>query len=170
MTFDGATLIVPDRVYYSVWAIGLAMRRPGDTAVVAACLGSRSHNGYVRQRSIERLLQVYRPWAVPYLVEALGDYVLEILQVLQGQIPGSHEQDFAEYLIANEARFIYLSRRCVSYWKAFDGEQIIVRPIFSRWLSYPGAQLITELTDAARLLAPTFGAELRNVLPRRRGH
>lgn len=164
--FEGATLIVPRRGYYSVELVDAAIGGSDDGAIVAACLGARSHDGYLRQLSIEALLREPRPWSVPYLVEAVGEYVVEILQVLEGRLPGEFGSHFAAYLIANEDHFSRLCRQCVSYWNEFDRYRY--EGLYPDWNTYPGARIIADLTATAQSLEPSFGSGLENVLPNRR--
>ncbi len=159
-------LLMPPRLYYSAAVVDAAMSLTGDRAIVAACLGTKSNDGYLRQRSIETLVANPRDWSIPYLVDALGDYVLEILQVMDGRVPGELESKYAEYLVANEERFLRRCRRCVSYWNEFD--RFRSRRLYPDWDSYPGARLIVDLFAAARALEPTFGRDLRRILPSKR--
>jgi hypothetical protein len=159
-------LMMPPRLYYSPIAIDAAISLSGDSAVVAACLGSRHGDGYIRQRSIEALVADPRAWSIPYIVDALGEYLLEILQVMGGRVPGNLEKEYAEYLVANEDRFLRLCRKCVSYWNEFD--RFRNRSLFPDWNLYPGAQIINDFVAAARTLEPTFGRELKGILPNRR--
>jgi hypothetical protein len=165
VAFGDEVLMMPQRLDYSPAAVDAAMSSSGDSAVVAACLGTKSYDGYLRQRSIEALLANPRAWSIPYLVDALGDYVLEILQVMEGYVPGELEKDYAEYLVANEERFVRLCRRCVSYWNEFD--RFRCRNLYPDWNAYPGARLIADLVAAARTLQPTFGRDLKGVFPNR---
>lgn len=158
--FEGTELALPYRVYYTVEVVDRAMSTDSDGAVVAACLGSRSNDGYLRQRSMELLVSQPRPWSVPYVVEALGDYVVQILAVMDGRLPKSLEPAFGEYLVANRNRFLRLSRRCVSYSTEYYGR--------TSWSSYPGSRVIAELVAMGQSVDPTFGSGLRSILPKRK--
>jgi hypothetical protein len=155
---------IPRRLYSAVGVVDAAMAETGEAALVAACVGSRSHDGFLRQRSIERLLGDLRPWTIPFVVEALGDYVIEIIETLDGRVPGTLGPEFGHYLAANEKHFVTLSRRCVSYWNEYDRYRYESR--YPLWNEYPGARVIADLVTAARSVDPDFGRELATVLPR----
>lgn len=163
--FEGGKLLLPSRLYYSVEQVDAAIGGSGDGVLVAACLGSRCDDGFLRQRSIEALLREPRPWSVPYLVEAVGEHVLEILQALDGQIPEELRPHLADYLVANESRFLYRCRQCVSYWNQFDRYRY--DGLYPDWNDYPGARIIATLAEAARSAEPSFGLGLRSILPNR---
>jgi len=158
--YQGTELALPYRVYYTVDVVDRAMSIVSDGAVVAACLGSRSNDGYLRQRSVELLVSQPRPWSVPYMVEALGDYVVQILEVMDGRLPKSLEPAFGEYLVANQDRFLRLSRRCVSYSTEYYRR--------TSWNSYPGSRVIAELVAMGQSVDQTFGSGLRGILPKRK--
>lgn len=48
--------------------------------LIVDCWYSRSFDGHVRQRHVRRLVRAEQPWVVPYVVAALGDYVVEIVE------------------------------------------------------------------------------------------
>jgi hypothetical protein len=155
---------IPRRLYCAVGVVDAAMAESGEAALVAACVGSRSHDGFLRQRSIERLLSDLRPWTIPFVVEALGDYVIEIVESLDGRVPGALGAEFGRYLVANEQHFFTLCRRCVSYWNEYDRYRYESR--YPDWMEYPGARVIADLVAAARSVEPDFGRKLTTVLPR----
>lgn len=158
--YEESELALPYRVYYAVEVVDSAMAIVGDGAVVAACLGSRSNDGYLRQRSVELLVSQPRPWSVPCVVEALGDHVVQILEVMDGNFSKSLEPAFGEYLVTNQDRFLRLSRRCVSYSFEYYGRM--------SWNSYPGSRVIAELVAMGQSMEPTFGSGLRDILPKRK--
>jgi hypothetical protein len=50
------------------------------------CLGTRHHDGFVRQECVSRLLERHHGWAIPcwaipYIVQLLGEYVMESRQM-----------------------------------------------------------------------------------------
>src|SRR5262245_9654046 len=78
VTLNGETLRIPARIYNREPNF-LAVARLSKTArQVLACIYTRHHNGYVRQRALERLIESDHPWATPFVVQLLGEYVLEI--------------------------------------------------------------------------------------------
>jgi hypothetical protein len=163
VTYNAKTLRFPSRVYYASDLVDAAIIESGDGAIVAACLGSRHKDGYLRQRCIEVLLGNPRPWAAPYLVEALDERPVQILHAIAGGIPDDLLPDIGAFVIANEARFLWLCRRCVSLWNEFyrypgGGAHVT-------WLQYPGARVISDMLAAARSISPHFGEKNRGAIP-----
>ena len=74
--------------------------------IVADCWYSRNHNGYVRQRHLQQLVNVEEQFVIPYVLAALGDYVVEIVSELEaasvrwvqgGSWHHHHYRQFASY-------------------------------------------------------------------------
>ena len=74
--------------------------------IVADCWYSRNHDGYVRHRHLQQLVAVEEHFVIPYVLAALGDYVIEIVHELEtassrwadaGSWQHHHYRQFASY-------------------------------------------------------------------------
>lgn len=83
----GGTVAVLDRVYNA---------EPDDDAVrglsprqltILHCLYTRHHNGYVRQRHVERVVGSAEPWVIPFIIEIAGEYIPQILAIIRRGLP-----------------------------------------------------------------------------------
>jgi hypothetical protein len=77
---------------------------------------SRSHDGYIRQRHIKRLIDAEEHWVVPYVVAAIGDYVIEIVQEVADGLrrfsrQGSWHDVAYRHFVANNYDFTALVRQ-----------------------------------------------------------
>lgn len=52
--------------------------REGDARLIWLAWFTRSDDGWIRQAAVRELLGQRREWLVPYLVQLLGEYVIEI--------------------------------------------------------------------------------------------
>ncbi|WP_156374161.1 hypothetical protein [Cellulomonas sp. Leaf334] len=76
---------------------------------MAAAVHTRSHDGWVRQRALRRLLSapVVAPWMTPFVVQLVGEYVVQIVDDIAEAlpdvgVPGSvHQAAFGRYLVEN---------------------------------------------------------------------
>jgi hypothetical protein len=94
--------------------------RPGGPAL-AAVIYSRNHDGYVRQRQLAALLGSDEPWAAPFIVALLGEYVIEIcleierFALTEFAARPAMRQSMSAFFAANRP-FIELTRqRAISY-------------------------------------------------------
>ena len=125
LTVDGETISVPHRTYYLDPPDHRFRELDDLEQLIARCLLSRHHDGRVRERQVEPLLQVGLPWVGAYVLTLLGDYVLEIHQRLEpafGEALRPIDRRRAMYLdlVANNPRFWQRTRsRITSYWNAY---------------------------------------------------
>ena len=136
---DGEALLIPARTYYDREPLLACMRLPGDAGVIALCLGTRHHDGHLREACARQLLQQERAWTVPFVVHLCGEYVLEIVEVIGAALPAWNADALARYLRENSAYLDTLERRNVSYWNCYYRGQYPV------WDSYPGRRTMAAL-------------------------
>jgi hypothetical protein len=103
--------------------VGSAIERLNDVQrLIAACVYSRHHDGYVRQSACGAILPSTEPWVVPYVVQLLGEYVVEIsgliLERLTAQSSFSRPS-YREFVRANSAFMALTEQRAISYWSCY---------------------------------------------------
>lgn len=112
---------------------------------VLACLYTRHHDGYVRQRHLRDVIQLSHPWVVPFVVQLIGEYVIEILWDIQralGQLDTAPQRAQYGVFAADNASFVDVTaRRVTSYWNCYYRH--LTRD------DYPGFALIASLRSAA---------------------
>jgi hypothetical protein len=143
------TVSIPRRIYSGELDPALERSLTGTQRVIAHCLYSRHHDGYVRQRNYELLMDSAEPWVAPFVVHLAGEYVLEILEDIRRglgglTVPGSVERRlYGEFIVRNPAFFARTERRVVSYWTCYHRGKY---PTFGR---YPGSELLEAFRAAA---------------------
>lgn len=114
----GGTIRFPYRIYLPDSLDGMAL--PPARAAMLHCLFSRSHDGFVRQRHIQALLDGEPPeWALPYIVEVCGEYVVQILDLVYSRLRDRDTSSYAELCRLNLPHFLYVHARMISYWNEF---------------------------------------------------
>lgn len=136
---DGLLLRIPGRTYYGREALLDATGLPGDAGVIALCLGTRHHDGHLREHCLAQLLRQERAWTVPFVVHLCGEYVLEIVERIGAALPAWNAQALARYLRENPAYVATLERRAVSYWNCHYRDEYPV------WEAYPGRRAMAAL-------------------------
>lgn len=116
---NGEAVLIPTRTYYDREQLLTCTRLPGDVGVLALCLGTRHHDGHVREACSRQLLLQERAWTVPFVVHLCGEYVLEIIEAIGAALPAWNAQALARYLRENRAYVDTLERRAVSYWNCY---------------------------------------------------
>jgi hypothetical protein len=136
ISVTGERLQIPFRVYsepppkFSL--ANLELQRQ----TVLSCIFTRHHNGYIRQQFTETLINAVQPWVVPFLVQLVGEYVCEIIQVLLDHLPDLDRDLFVQFAADNPQFIVLTQRRVISYWNAYYRSQ------FPRFTDYPGFQIM----------------------------
>lgn len=107
---DGERVCIPERLYRAPPA---AFEQG---AGVVAALFTRHHDGFIRQRALKRLLEVGEPWAVPFLLRLVGEYVEEIIADIDAAFDRLPERHWAAFVDANPTFVRLNASRVASYW------------------------------------------------------
>jgi hypothetical protein len=65
------------------------------------CLLSRHNDGHVRQEHLERIVALNQEWVPPFVVQLLGEYVVEIVQTIEGNLGNLDKRVYADFLREN---------------------------------------------------------------------
>jgi hypothetical protein len=109
-------LLIPYRIYNA--AISLSSVDEVDRPYVAA-IYTRHHDGHVRETALDAALHQYRDWMAPFVVQLLGEYVVELASIIESWLVTSPDATVASlrrFTAANPG-FTHLTRaRSMSYW------------------------------------------------------
>ena len=88
--------------------------------VIAHCLGTRHHDGFVRQKHVRALLRLeYPDWAIPYIVKLCEEYVIEILEDIYGLIDEKDVPRYKAFAAENAGAMKKGFDRMISYWNEY---------------------------------------------------
>ncbi|GAB4082887.1 hypothetical protein GCU67_07455 [Modestobacter muralis] len=143
----------PLRIPYRLYSRGIRPDPSRDTPVeqrMLHCLGTRHHDGHTRERHLRAVVRDLSPWVVPYVVALVGEYVVEIVQVVEQSlteltVAGSAQQRAYGSYLAPNPRVLQVTRsRVVSYWDSSH------RSSWPTLAEYPGQRLAKALQVAAQ--------------------
>ncbi|SHL01091.1 hypothetical protein [Hymenobacter psychrotolerans] len=78
----GQKLTIPGRVYSELPTEEAITTLSSSQQVILNCLFLRHHDGFVRQKCLEQLVDIDEYFIAPFVVHLLGEYVIEILFVV----------------------------------------------------------------------------------------
>ena len=141
----GEQLSVPYRVYYAPHNLqSVIARSSGDTQALALCLGTRHGSGYVREDCLRQLIGVDRPWVVPFVVQLLGEYVIEIVEAIAAGVSDADPESLSAFVRENPKFMATTKRRATSYWNCY------YRWRFRTLQSYPAYAALEAIEKMAR--------------------
>jgi len=109
-----------NRVYYDTHALLSAIKvTEGNLRTWALCLGTRHGDGHVREACVRELARHDRPWAIPFVVQLLGEYVVEITLVILAALADVDVAGYAAFARENPHFMATTRRRATSYWACY---------------------------------------------------
>ena len=136
---NGESVTIPERIYFREAAEEGLASLTAEQKAIYHCIFLRSHDGYARERSLKALFALGVPdFALPYIVESAGDYVLEIVQTLYRLLCGENLERYREFCGRNIKNVQSCHSRMMSYWWEY------YRDICPDYGSYAGKALFEE--------------------------
>ena len=112
-------LIIPYRLYFDEPAKEDEKKLNQIEKEILNCIYLRHHNGYLREKRLKNLLKSENKFVIPYSIQLLGEYVLEILKILDKHITDSNLSLYQEFAEENPKYWQKTESRMVSYWDAY---------------------------------------------------
>jgi len=103
------------------------------------CLFTRHDNGFIRQKSLEQIVLSNEYWITPFVVQVLGEYVREILEVVEKNLSDTLLDNIIRFIEENPKFFETTKSRIMSYWNCYYRSRI------SNKETYVGFRILTKL-------------------------
>jgi hypothetical protein len=148
--FNNNLLNIPYRIHFNKPYPSVMSQLTRTQKIILNCIYLRHHDGYVRQRRLEELAGVNENWIIPHTLQLLGEYVLEILQILNKVITHENIQYYRQFIKDNPKYWRQTVSRMISYWDCYyrrKGFQHNRQRVFPILKDYPGKQIIDRLEN-----------------------
>lgn len=144
----GETVLIPARLHFASDQLSLA--EDDEAWRYARALQTRSNDGFQRQIAARDLFEDMRPWAAPFVVALIGEYIVEILDDICSAMTPNVERTLGAFIVHNDSYWTTTKRRVTSYWNAYyrSGLSSDCRRAY-RSEEYVGFKLIDCLEAAA---------------------
>ena len=141
---NGEQLSIPYRVYLLEPKPDRISALTKRQQLILSAILSRSSNGFVREKCVEQLLRSDEPWIPPFVLQLLGEYVLQIIRVVQDHSAVLKRPEYRRFITENPAFFQLLKQRIISYWNCYYREK------FPQLRDYPAFQIVESFDDEKR--------------------
>ncbi|MGN6165858.1 MAG: hypothetical protein ACTHOF_15085 [Flavisolibacter sp.] len=138
--FDGELLTIPYRLYFNEPKLEKENLLSPTQKEILNCIYLRHHNGFVRQKRLEQLVDTTDDFVIPYTFQLLGEYVMEILVVLDRHINDRTIDKYIRFIAENRRYWQQTESRMISYWNEYYR-----RPNFKKLSDYIGKQIVDKL-------------------------
>jgi len=107
---------IPYRIYYEEQT---SQNLTNNEVFVLDCIFTRHHDGHVRERRLRNILAVDSYVATPFITQLLGEYVVEILNVIKSQLTPNLIDNLIKLKLDNPRFFRKTEQRVQSYWNCY---------------------------------------------------
>lgn len=145
---NGEVLKIPSRVYFNEPQADYQNNLTTLQKKILNCIYLRHHNGFVRQKRLEKLLDSTDYFVIPYTFQLLGEYVIEILEVLDRHINDKTKDEYVKFINENKKYWQQTESRMISYWNEYYR-----RPKFPKLKGYIGKQIVDRIKANAQQAA-----------------
>ncbi len=83
------------------------------------CILSRNHDAFVRQEYLSQIVGCKYTWVPPFVILLLGEYVVEILRVIEANLGNLDKPLYAQFLRENPDFLALTEQRVISYWDCY---------------------------------------------------
>ncbi|MBD2716243.1 hypothetical protein KBK19_14480 [Microvirga sp. STR05] len=115
----GQKLTIPGRIYSELPLEEATSMLSAVQQAILNCLFLRHHNGFVRQKCLERLVDINEYFITPFVVSLLGEYVIEILFVADKVINSNTVDNYIAFIVKNTEYWDKTKSRVISYWNEY---------------------------------------------------
>ena len=109
---------IPRRLHFDVSLVHVE----GLTTVqreIVDCLLTRHTSGHLRQQHLTRIIGLSRAWIPPFVIQLAGEYVVEILRVIDQNLQSLDAAIYSTF-VRNNPQFLELTgQRIASYWDCY---------------------------------------------------
>ena len=119
---DGESVSIPYRVYHNVSSIR-SEKLNGLQKELIDCILTRHHDGFIRQERLGRIVGSRNAWIPAFVVHLLGEYVIEIIQVIHDNLGQLDAPLYAQFLHSNPDFLALTEQRVYSYWDCYYRSQ-----------------------------------------------
>jgi hypothetical protein len=144
----GERLRIPFRFYSAPPHESAMPELKPDQNAILSCIYTRHHDGYIRQEFAGRLFKRDQPWVIPFLLQLVGEYVCEIVQLVLDHVPDLNSDTIGTFAAENPQFIAITCRRVISYWNEYYRRQ------FPRFIDYPGYQIMNLLQLWCKHVSP----------------
>lgn len=146
---DNEAIKIPYRLYFNEPVADKEKLLTDLQKIILNCIYLRHHNGFVRQRRLAKLIDKTDYFIVPFVFQLLGEYVMEILEVLQMHI-NPNTDNYIKFINENQKYWSQTESRMISYWNEYYR-----RPMYPNYLppkyatrkEYIGQQIVDRLKE-----------------------
>lgn len=116
---DQELLKIPYRLYFNEPSLDKEGLLTDLQKIILHCIYLRHHNGFIREKRLEQLLEKTEYFITPFTFQLLGEYVMDILEVLNRHINEKTIDNYVKFAKENKKYWQQTESRMISYWNQY---------------------------------------------------
>lgn len=145
--FEKNSLSIPARIYTDEGQLGKLKKLSPIQKEMVFCFFSRHHDGFVREKCLKEFVTSNNSFTVPYILQLLGEYVIEIIEVIYQNREKLNKANLVAYISENPDHYEKTRQRVYSYWdcyyrRAYPKYRRDVAPRGESYFDYPGIKMV----------------------------
>lgn len=136
---ESEKLKIPVRIYFNEPKEQNEKQLTDRQKDILNCLYTRHDNGYVREKRLKKLSEKPEKWKTPFLVQLLGEYIYELLPIIDKKVNNDTLEYYREFKTENPKYWQQTESRIASYWNEY------YRYKFPKLKDYLGIEIINRI-------------------------
>jgi hypothetical protein len=116
---EGEKLVIPQRIYCDKNQLTKLTLLTSRQQAIAYCFFSRHYDGFIREYCIRNVLHIKEKFVVPFVVQLLGEYVIEIIDYIYQARDVLEKSHLREFIDENPMYYLRTQSRVYSYWDCY---------------------------------------------------
>ena len=116
---QGSILKIPSRIYVNDNQLTKISNLTPLQKEIVYCTFSRHHDGFVREKCLKKIVNSNNFFVAPYIIQLLGEYVLEIIEVILENKDSLNIDNIISYIRQNPLHYEQTKQRVYSYWDCY---------------------------------------------------
>ena len=137
--FNNENLIIPYRLYFNEPNPELEKSLTDKQKDILNCIYLRHHNGYLREKRLNLISASSENWTVPFIIQLVGEYVYELLPIIDKKINENTLDYYAQFRDENPRYWQQTESRMISYWNEYYRYQ------FPKLKEYLGFEIMNRI-------------------------
>ena len=139
LKFNNETLTIPYRLYFDEPDPELEKTLTNRQREILNCIYLRHHNGYLREKRLKLISHNADKWTIPYIIQLIGEYVYELLPIIDKKVNENTLDFFTEFIDENPKYWQKTESRMLSYWNEY------YRNKYPKFKEYLGFELVNRI-------------------------
>lgn len=110
-------------------------------SLILNCLFTRHEDGFLREKCLKKIIKSDEYWIAPFVFQLLGEYVVQILNVVEENLSPSLIKNLSNFVAENPEFYNLTKSRVISYWNVY------YRNTFPKIEDYVGYKILSKIEN-----------------------